>query len=170
MSLTTIRRIAFKLEVSLFSFMSGEILEQPQSLGLTIPSNIPLEFLEPKSKNVHNHEFILRKIKLFFEESDSPPTIKAVARSVGVSIGYISYRYPVLLKQIVKTHQDYLARQQLHKIYTAQKMALSYFMDEKYSRSPQSKRQAYKAVKKETGLAKGLIEKAINRAYSALHG
>ncbi len=170
MSLTTIRRIAFKLEVPLFSFMNGDILEHPQSLGLIIPSDPSLGFLEPKEKNAHNHEIILKKIKGSLERFDSPPTIKAVARSVGVSIGYIRYRYPVLLSEIVKTHQDYLAKQQLHKIYIAQKMALSYFMDEKYSVSPKSKRQAYKEVKRETGLAKGVIEQAINRTYSALNG
>ncbi len=170
MSLTTVRRISYKLGVPLYTFMNGELLEESKCLELNRSSKLSLDFLEPKRKDVHNHELILKKLKSSIDEFNSPPTIKAVARSAGISIGYIRYRYPVLLREIVQNHQDFVEKEHLHKIYVAQKMALSYFLDLKYSTSPKSKRQAYKEVKKVTNLPKGVIEKSIERAYGALYG
>ena len=168
-SLIVARRLAFKLGISLYTLMSGNAKQASMHLNFKLFCPVPVEYLSAKKKKHRDHEFLLKLIMKKLDGFEEPPSIKSVAIAVGISVGYIRYRYPVLLKKIVKNHQEYLAKQRLNKIYTAQKMALSYFIDQKYSEYPKSKHQAYKEVKRETGLAKGVIEQAVKRAYRALY-
>lgn len=84
--------------------------------------------------------------------------------------GYLAYRYPVLYKEIVKRRKEYEEEQHLKTIYKAQAFALNYFLDERYSESPKSRKQAYRQLREETGLPKWILKKAIQNAYKALSG
>ena len=87
------------------------------------------------------------------EEYESP-SLNQVSQDNDVSTGYLRYRYPALTQKVSERHKELEARRYLRKVYQAQKMALSYFLDQIYEEFPKSKRQAYKEVKQQTGLPK----------------
>lgn len=92
-----------------------------------------------------------------------------VCKDNDVSTEHLKYRYPSLTQKIAERHKELEAKRHLRKVYQAQKMALSYFLDQMHEEIPKSKRQAYKEVKLQTGLPKGIIEQAIRRVYNVLY-
>ncbi len=97
-----------------------------------------------------------------------PPSLKEVARLIEVSVGYLNYRYPVIVKTIVEKHQKYEANLMRQKRYRAQEFALKFFIDDKYRSYNKSRKQAYKVLRDETGLPKFMLKSAIQNAYTAL--
>lgn len=167
-SLITARRIALKLGVSLYSFLSGDAAKVSFIIDPKVMCVLPDGYSAKTERRNYDHEEKLLKILHYLNLLDCP-SLKEVAKYTETSTGYLRYRYPVLSKKISDDYMADKVRSQLRKIYHAQRMALSYFFDLKYSDYPKSKRQAYKEVKRETGLAKGVIEQAIKRAYNAMY-
>jgi len=167
-SLITARRLALKLGVSLYSFMNGEAAMVPFIIDPKVMCVLPEGYATTVKRRNYDHEEKLKKILHYLDVLDCP-SLKEISECTGTSTGYIRYRYPVLAQKI---SDDFMAdnlKAQLRKIHNAQKLALQYFFDQKYSDCPKSKRQAYKEVKRETGLPKGVIERAVKRAYNAMH-
>jgi len=169
MSLLKARRIAFKLGVSLCTLMNGDAAKVAIIIDPKLWCVFPEGYAAVRKRNNYNHEIKLSLILDYLEKTDTP-SLKTVAESVSVSTGYLRYRYPALTQNIVGAYLAKRDKEQLRKIHQAQKLALQYFYDEKYATYPKSMRQAYKEVKHETGLAKGVIEQAVKRAYGAMHG
>lgn len=167
-SLLKARRIAFKLGVSLRTLMNGDAAKLAIIIDPKLWCVFPEGYAAVRKRNTYNHEAKLKLILDYLEKTNSP-SLKSVAESVSVSTGYLRNRYPVLTQSIVDAYLSRKEEEQLRKIYKAQKLALQYFYDEKYASYPKSMRQAYKEVKHETGLAKGVIEQAVKRAYGAMH-
>lgn len=167
-SLITARRIALKLGVSLYTFMSGEAANVPFIIDPKIMCVLPDGYAAITERKKYDHEKKLQQI-LHYLDVLNCPSLKQIAESTGTSTGYLRYRYPILTKKISEDFKADKLKNQLRKIHQAQKLALQYFFDQKYADHPKSKRQAYKEVKSETGLAKGIIEQAVKRAYNAIH-
>lgn len=94
-------------------------------------------------------------------------SLKAVARELGVSVGYLEYRFPVQVRHIVDRSSRFHAEQQLRKRRLAQQNALRYFTEES-GNAPKSRKQAYRSIREETGLPKFMLKQAIQEAYSVL--
>lgn len=109
-----------------------------------------------------------RTIASYLRIADIPPSIRELASRVGVSVGYLEYRHPSLVADLVAKHQAYEQQQRLKKIYYAQRAALEFFLDEKYAYAPKSRKQAYKTIREETGLPKHLLRRAIQTAYKVI--
>lgn len=92
-----------------------------------------------------------------------------VATAVGVSIGYLEYRHPTLVAELVAKHQAYEQQQKLKKVYYAQSAALRFFLNERYSDVTKSRKQAYRAIRQETGLPKFLLRRAVQSAYEVIY-
>ena len=164
-SLDMARRIAFRLGISLFDLVSGNGGKTTQALIQdSLFESLPA-YLEPIHRHHHNHRAILRRIKAAMKNSSEPMSLKALATKVGVSVGYMDYQHPALASEIKAKYQDFHSQQQLRKRYRAQKLALDFFLSEKYSDEPQSRKRAYKVLREETGLPKHLLRHAIQSAY-----
>jgi hypothetical protein len=167
-SLLTARRMALKLGVSLYSFMNGEAAKVPFIIDPKFMCVLPEGYTASIKRRNYDHEEKL-KVILCYLEGHEFPSLKKVAECTGTSSGYIRHRYPVLAHKISDEFMEHQQKLRLRKIHLAQKAALEYFFDQKYADHSKSKRQAYKEVKRETGLAKGVIEQAVKRAYDATH-
>lgn len=167
-SLLVARRIAFKLGVSLYTLMSGQALLETQIIDPKLFCAFPDGYAIKRARKNYNHEDKLERILHYLDKHESP-SLSQVCKDNDVSTGYLRYRYPALTQKISERHKDFEVRRYLKKVYQAQKMALSYFLDQIYEESPKSKRQAYKEVKRQTGLPKGVIEQAVRRAYNAIY-
>ncbi len=163
------RKIAYRTGVSLFAFMNGDAAKSTEVLDKSIFCRLPEGYLEPEHKSEKDHKTIFKKMLKLIDSSKAPISWKDIASRLGVSVGYLDYRYPVLGNEVKKKYKEYRQKDHLHKIYLAQKYALRYFYDEQFSHLPQSRKQAYQFIREETGLPKFILKKAIQNAYSILY-
>lgn len=168
-SLKSARRIAFRLGLSLFDLLAGNASQTTDQLDAGLFCQLPPGYLEVCARRRRDHRAVLRKIKRSLGSGAHPPSLKELARHVEVSVGYLQYRYPVLAKDVVARHAAYIAQQKRQRLQYAQKMALDFFVQEKYAQYPHSRKQAYRVLREETGLPKFLLKRSIQSAYQALH-
>jgi AraC-like DNA-binding protein len=168
LSLNDARKLCFRLGISLFDLMSGNAIKVSQSLGFDDSRFFPKSFLHASVRVVKDHKFFLKKLKELNESDDTPMSLKATAKALGVSIGYLEYRFPAQVRLIVDRHQSYLDQDHLRKVYLAQTQALQYFLDISENRVSKSRKHAYKQLREETGLPKWVLKKAIQTAYQAI--
>ncbi len=168
LSLNDARKLCFQLGISLFDLMCGNATKVSQSLGFDDSRFFPKNFLHASVRVVKDHKFFLKRLKELNESDDTPISLKATAKALGVSIGYLEYRFPAQVRLIVDRHQSYLDQDHLRKVYLAQTQALQYFLDVSENRAPKSRKHAYKQLREETGLPKWVLKKAIQTAYQAI--
>jgi len=166
-SLLIARRSAYILGIPLFDFIVGDLSQLTFGPVLNLTSARPA-FMRPVKKVIKDHEEILLRINNFLSSQSNPPSLRRTAKYVGVSVGYIDYRFEELSKKIKKEHQEHKSRLMLKKKYKAQKAALGFFLEDKYSKYNKSRKQAYKVLREETGLPKFILKQAIQNAYAAL--
>ena len=85
-----------------------------------------------------------------------------------VSAGYLEYRFPSLVRQVVDSHRAYQEQQKLVNRYRAQTAAVRFFTDDRYACHTHSRKEAYRVLSAETGLPKWVLKDAIQVAYRAL--
>lgn len=170
LSLLSVRRIAHKLGVPIYLLLSGDGEFSDQLLDMSRLRSSKFEIFETDKKIKRNHHDILLDISSYLRIADIPPSVSELASRVGVSVGYLEYRHPSLVADLVAKHQAYEQQQRLKKIYYAQRAALEFFLDEKYAYAPKSRKQAYKTIREETGLPKHLLRRVIQTAYTAVFG
>ncbi len=168
-SLMVVRRIAFGFGVPLFSFLTGDVMKTISLIDSRDVINTKKYCLESRQNVNHVHADVLRSIdsarKIY-----PPLSLKSISKYVGISVGYIEYRLPLVKNQIVEAHSNYVKEKELRNLYQAQAKALSFFYDEKYSKCNKSRKQAYKVLREETGLPKFVLKKAIQTAYEVMIG
>ncbi|PHS63810.1 MAG: hypothetical protein COB09_11275 [Thalassobium sp.] len=168
-SLMVVRRIAFGFGIPLLSFLKGDALKMIPLIENTNFCHLKTGYLESRKSNKRDHSETLEAINA--ARTIYPPlSLKALAKYVGVSKGYIEYRFPVVKNQVVAAYADYIKEKNYRNLHQAQAKAMAYFFEEKYSNSPQSRKQAYRILREETGLPKFVLRKAIQGAYEVMIG
>lgn len=164
-SFKSLRRIAHSLGVSICSLLSGDGLAAHMPL-ITGKEQEPEQlFLPLAEKQHHDHELILERIMEALESTSKPVSLKALARNLDVSVGYIEYRFPLLVRKIVQRNTAYIARQKEKRRLDARRCVLEFFESEKYGHYRKSRKQAYKVIRQETGLPKHLLKDEIQQVY-----
>ncbi len=168
-SLKSARRVAYRLGLSLFDLLSGNAAQTTDVLDHSQFCTFPPSYLDVTKKTKRDHRVILNRTKQLLSASVVPPSLKKLAEELGVSVGYLEYRHPALVQDVVSRHTEYEEHQRLKLIYSAQRVALEFFLAEKYAREPHSRKHAYRILRAETGLPKFLLKRSIQKAYSAVH-
>lgn len=166
------RKLSFRLGISLYDLISGNAANTAPLLGIDDYCPFPDSFRSPVRREVRDHGAILQKLITLNEsdQSDEPMSLKATARWLGVSVGYLEYRFPVQVKAITARYKHFKQVEHLKKLYLAQRRSLEYFLSESEGCAPKSRKQAYRLLKEETGLPKWILKNAIKTAYIALQG
>ncbi|MDO6423058.1 TniQ family protein [Saccharophagus degradans] len=165
--LQSLQTIAMLMKISLFDLLiAGEGCHQVP-LDFKRSQKLP-EYLKPKQRLRRDHKKELERLLKILEAQSKPISLKALARQADLSVGYIEYRFPDLVRKVVDDRESYLKSQSLTSRYHAQAAALKFFMDEKYSSYPKSRKEAYRVLSAETGLPKWVLKHAIQTAYSVL--
>ncbi len=164
------RKLSFRLGISLYDLISGNAANTTPLLGIDDYCPFPDSFRSPVRREVRDHRAVLSKLKALnaSDKDDEPMSLKATARWLGVSVGYLEYRFPVQVKQITSRYRHFKQTEHLKKIYLAQRRSLEYFLSESEGGAPKSRKQAYRLLKEETGLPKWVLKNAIQTAYTAL--
>jgi len=167
--LTTLRRLAYMMNMSLYEMLTRpfDVLRLPcQVVNFKyLPDQIKV-----RKKLTRNHQREHYKILFILENQLTPPSLKQLARLAKVSIGYLEYRFPGLVRKVVDRHKSYQEQQYLKRRYRAQTAALKFFTDERYATHTQSRKEAYRVLREETGLPKWVLMDAIQVAYRAICG
>lgn len=170
LSFLSVRRVAQRVGIPIYMLLSGQAEFSTEMLELKRIRKLPDGLLEVNKKTKKDHVAILSKIRRYLRGRETPPSVPVVATAVGVSIGYLEYRHPTLVAELVAKHQAYEQQQKLKRVYYAQSAALRFFLDEKHSDVTKSRKQAYKRIREETGLPKFLLRRAVHSAYTAIYG
>lgn len=165
--LNAARKVAFRLGISLYDLLSGNAVQVTQALDFVGFCPLPPSFMDASARFTRDHEVVLRKLRELMADEVEPMSLKAVARKLDVSVGYLEYRFAVQVRHIVERHSKFLAEQQLRKRRLAQEKALRYFA-EGSENAPKSRKQAYRSIREETGLPKFLLRQTIREAYNVL--
>lgn len=166
--LNAARKVAFGLGISLYDLISGNAAQTSAALDFGGFCPLPPSFMETSERFTRDHESILRKLRLLAADDAEPLSLKATATKLGTSVGYLEYRFPLYVKNITARYQHFKQVEHLKKLYLAQKHSLEYFLSESEGSGPKSRKQAYRLLRKETGLPKWLLKKAIQVAYHAM--
>ena len=166
--LTSLRRLAYQLNISLYELLtfSGNVRNLPL---IDLEPGVLPEHLKVKKREVRDHEYVHQKILTYLDEQESPPSLKQVARFASVSVGYLEYRFPSLVRTIVDNYLDNQSQKVLANRYRAQAAAFRFFTNDRYADHSQSRKEAFRVLKEETGLPKWVLKNAIQAAYVALH-
>jgi hypothetical protein len=168
LSLSDARKLSFQLGISLFDLISGNAANTSQRFDLSDSHDFPSSFSHASVRDVKDHKSVLKNLKELSESDVAPMSLKSTAKKLGVSVGYLEYRFPAQVRLIVNRYQSYLDRDHLRKVYLAQTRALQYFLDVSENRAAKSRKHAYKQIREETGLPKWILKKAIQTAYQAM--
>lgn len=166
--LITLRRLAYMMNMSLYEMLTNpfDVLRLP--VQIVDVEDLP-DQIKVRKKNARNHESEYQKILSILESQASPPSLKQLARLAKLSVGYLEYRFPGLVRKVVDRHKAYQDQQYLKRRYRAQTAALKFFIDDRYSAYSQSRKEAYRVLHEETGLPKWLLKDAIQVAYRAIY-
>lgn len=166
--LITLRRLAYMMNMSLYEMLTNpfDILRLP--VQIIDVKDLP-DQIKVRKKIARNHESEYQKILSILEGQASPPSLKQLARLAKLSVGYLEYRFPGLVRKVVDRHKAYQDQQYLKRRYRAQTAALKFFIDDRYSAYSQSRKEAYRVLREETGLPKWLLKDAIQVAYRAIY-
>jgi hypothetical protein len=166
--LITLRRLAYMMNMSLYEMLSNpfDVLRLPAQIidVKDLPDQIKV-----RKKIARNHESEYKKILLILESQSSPPSLKQLARLAKLSVGYLEYRFPGLVRKVVDRYQAYQDQQYLKRRYQAQTAALKFFIEDRYAAHAQSRKEAYRVLREETGLPKWVLKDAIQVAYTAIY-
>jgi len=168
-SFKSARRIAYRLGIALYALLSGEVAHTSNVLDHEQFCTLPPGYLEASKKTKKDHMVVLNRIRVELKNNRTPPSLRALARQVNVSVGYLEYRHPVLVANVVRRHKLYSDELMLKKLHRAQSSALDFFLGEKYNGERKSRKQAYRTLRAETGLPKQILRRAIQTAYATLY-
>lgn len=165
--LNAARTVAFRLGISLYDLLSGNAVQVTRALDFAGFCPLPPSFMDASARFTKDHEAVLCKLRELMADEMAPMSLKAVARELDVSVGYLEYRFAVQVRHIVERNSKFLRDQQLRKRRLAQQKALKYFAEGSED-APKSRKQAYRSIRGETGLPKSMLKEAIQTAYHTL--
>lgn len=167
--LNAARKVAFGLGISLYDLLSGNAAQTTQALDFGGYCPLPPSFMDASERLTRDHRAVMRKLSRLMAGAAEPMSLKAVAREVDVSIGYLEYRFPVQVRHIVDRNNAFLAHQKLQRRRLAQEKALRYFA-EGSENAPKSRKQAYRKIREETGLPKFMLKDVIQEVHGIMNG
>jgi hypothetical protein len=164
-SFRQIRVFASLCGLPIHDVLAGNL--QGQFTPLDLPWDMSIPHYEEPPKRVRRRvdgvrTRLLRQVKKLRGTS---PSLRSIAKSLNVSVGYLRYRFPVIAKQIAAEYVDKRKRTTFVNRCHARGVAIAYFTDPKISRAKKSRKQAIKAIRKSTPLAKHLVRREVNEVY-----
>ncbi len=167
-SLTTARRLAYRLGLRLVDLLGGDITRTNRQLSQGWNSNLPAKLQPNPRVRIQNPEQVRASLESALAESEEKsPSLRSLAEAVGVSTGGLWYRFPEHCAQIVGAYKQRLDDEITHKrqlaldeIRTIRREVLN------GTRQPEGKKAILREVMRRTGLAKHLVRHAIGQVYN----
>ncbi|WP_289083745.1 hypothetical protein, partial [uncultured Spongiibacter sp.] len=157
-----------RTRVSLSALLSGDAIQSSSILTADWFCEFPPGFAPIERKHQRNHEKVLSALQKLLSSEGCPPSKKEAARKLGVSVGYLEYRFPAVISRVVQNHREFVESQRRARKLEARRAALEYFVAPEYREAVKSRKQAYRVLRQETGLPKFMLKDAINDVYASV--
>jgi hypothetical protein len=165
LTLTKVRRLAFRLGVRVTDLLSGSAKEAPGVLDPTWTSPLP-KVMRPK-KRVPRHDLHRLRIALDAAVRRSrgsfPPSLRKVAQELSVTGGCIRHHFPVHANELLLRFDSWRKRESARKLKEAQSAAAR-FVASASEPSELTAKGALRLLRRETKLPKDLLRREIARA------
>jgi hypothetical protein len=167
-TLTTARRVAYRLGAPLLDLLEGSLHQTSAVLDSSWCAQLP-QSMRPKRRVArHDRKRLLAGITkaLGFCDAKAPKSLVDVARSLNVTTGCLRYHFPTQSKAILDRHAIWRRSEQERKEFEARCAAVSYVAKHDGSR-PLTHKGALRKLRKRTGLPKDLLRKEIAAALES---
>lgn len=169
MSLPMARRVAFQLSITLAELFSGDVRGINHAFGFCLLNRLP-DSLAPSSRlHLAGEPEMYRALLTIIEKSPLAPSLRQVARQLGVSVGALRYRFPREAKQIARACRQrnvVAAKRRLAKVRNAVAKCIDEWSTQ--HRGKLTKKGVLRVLRTTTDLPKEPLRKEIDSALFAL--
>lgn len=162
-SLTIARRLACRLGMSIAELLHGGA---HANLSFSFAGSCPL----PKSMcSAHRAGLIdsaalIRQLHAYLDDDDAPPSLREIARRIGVSVGALRHHAPAIVKHLADSRRSHLQTARRAKKQAALVAVRNGIRQwSKLHSNPIARKSLLKSLMKETGLPKELLRKTIRK-------
>ena len=167
LTLKMLRRIAYRLGISLPGLLAGEVDCWTAQLDPGWLSELPANLNPAKRRKRHDRDALLVRLRDYRRTVDpaKPPPLVAVAKELGISTGGMEYLFPAISKEIKQAFQDWKVEEKERKRLEATAAVFEYLASD---RSPKSRKDALRVIREQTNLPKNVLRKAIAESFEQL--
>jgi hypothetical protein len=167
-TLMTVRRIAFRLGISLLDLLHGSLQHTSGVLDPSWSAQLPRSMRPTRRVARHDRKRLLTGITkaLSFSDASAPRSLIEVARNLKVTTGCLRYHFPTQSKAILDRHAAWEAAERDRKEFEARCAAMSFVAKHDGSRALTHK-GVLRQLRKNTGLPKDLLRREIALAFDS---
>lgn len=170
-TLAKARTLAYRLGVELYDLLLGDVSQSPAILDPRWVLGLPNDLQPSKRVRSRDKDKVLAAVHALMKENrESPKPLKFYAESVGVSVGYLNYRFPVLCERIVGGFRAWLAEEALRKKELAYQVVRREFTSGNGVYNGRSRKSVLRAVMEQEKLPKRLVRQAVKDVYQWIGG
>lgn len=168
MTLQSARRISYRLDMPLVDMLAGLTKGPTRTFDTGWNRDLPAPLRPNPRRRFPNRKLLLVRLQEFLQSDQTPPpSLRAVARALGVSVGGMRYHFPDQSQRIVEQYQAWRLAERQRKNLSARAAALSYWVEQLRtpSDSAYSRKRALRELRASTGLPKELLRREISRVF-----
>lgn len=168
-TLTKVRRFAFKLGIDPTALLDGSVKETARTLHHSWSLRLP-KSIRPR-KRIERHDLTWLREKLDEEVRGIPAGVPCplvgIARKLGVSTGCIRHHFPVHAFEILSRHKRW-RRKEIERKQATAKAAVQRLLADPLHAAVASRKGAIRELRHRTNLPKDVLRKEVSRAFSAV--
>lgn len=168
MSLPMARRIAFQLSISLPELLSGDVKGINHVFGFCLLNRLPGDLAPRMREHLAGEQEMYRAFVKIIERAESAPSLREVARRLGVSVGVLCYRFPRETEQVARAwrrRRQRAAKMRLGRVRSAVARCIDQWSSQ--HRGPLTKKGVLHFLRATTDLPKEPLRKEIDSALLA---
>jgi hypothetical protein len=162
------RQIAFKLGLSLTDLLSGTVRETTRLLDPAWTADLPPTLRPVRRRQHRDREKLFAGMRAALSMPvESCPSLRGVAGLLGVSTGCLEHQFPTFCEDVKKKFALRREKEEMRKAIEVHAAVSRYFSHVPLTRNI-SKKGALRIIRKETGLPKEPLRRAIGEITSTI--
>lgn len=162
-SLAVVRRLAYRLEMPIAELLRGGANAR-LSFNFAASCPLPKSMCSAHRAGLINSAALIRQLRVYLEDDGTPPSLREIARRIGVSVGALRHHAPAIVKRLADSRRSHLQTTRRAKKQAAQIAVRNGVRHwSKLHPNPIARKSLLKSLMKETGLPKELLRKTIRQ-------
>lgn len=162
--MTRVREVALAIRAPLIDVLAGLPNGYNYSFNVIHERKVRVD-RETRSRVRREHAMVRKEILKLTATTDGPLSLRAIARRVGVSTGYIRYRFPELAEAISSKRAKYLRKRKDDQFRQALGYVMALLADKRRPATEKSRKKTLQTVLEGTGLPKNTARWAVGVAF-----
>jgi hypothetical protein len=161
-SLAVARRLAYRLEMSIAELLRGGA-NASLSFNFAVSCPLPKSMCSAHRAGLIDSAALVRQLHVYIDD-DAPPSLREIARRIGVSVGALRHHAPAIVKRLADSRRSHLQsarRAKKQAALVAVRNVVRHWP--KLHSNPIARKSLLKSLMKETGLPKELLRKTIRK-------